>query len=176
MPRMSGFSQTPVGSRVLTKRVLTTVLPVDTVMIDLHKMLLVDDDPNDIELIQLAIQNLSFIHTLDVLTDGEQACNYLIRDPAEVDVAPLPRFVLMDLKLPKLTGIEVLQAIRRQPLTQFLPVVIMTSSPEESDLQACYDLNVNSYVVKPLDFDGFQAVARDVSTYWMTINRPSMVL
>jgi CheY-like chemotaxis protein len=143
-------------------------------MVDAYKMLLVDDDPNDIELIQLAIQDLSFIQTLDILTDGEQAINYLLNQAGPTSVS-LPRFILMDLKLPKLTGIEVLRTIRGDPLTRCLPVVIMSSSSEETDLQACYDLNVNSYVVKPLGFYEFQRVVREVTTYWMTINHPRVV-
>lgn len=145
-------------------------------VINPHKMLLVDDDPNDIELIQLAIQDLSYIRTLDVLTDGEQAINYLVGTATQPPVAELPRFVLMDLKLPKLTGVEVLQVIRQHPATRYLPVVIMSSSSEESDLNACYNLGVNSYVVKPLDFQHFQTIAKHVGSYWMTINHPFSVL
>ena len=144
--------------------------------IDPQKMLLIDDDPNDIELIQLAIRDLSFIRTLDILSDGEQAINYLLGTTTQPPVRQLPRLVLMDLKLPKLTGVEVLREIRQNPVTQFLPVVIMTSSSEESDLRACYNLGVNSYVVKPLNFQQFQDIAREVGSYWMTINHPFSVL
>jgi len=145
-------------------------------IVDPQKMLLVDDDPNDIELIQLALLNLPFIRTLDVLTDGEQAIQYLIGTAEQPPVAELPRVVLMDLKLPKLTGIEVLRAIRQNATTQRLPVVIMSSSAEESDLSACYNLGVNSYVVKPLDFQEFQTIARQAGSYWMTINHPFKIL
>lgn len=144
--------------------------------IDYHKMLLVDDDPNDIELIQLAIQELTVIRTLDVLTDGAQAIEYLIGSSDRAPTPLLPRFVLMDLKLPKLTGIEVLRAIREEDRTRFLPVVIMTSSSEDRDLIDCYNLGVNSYVVKPLDFQRFQEFAMLVGSYWMTINSPFSVL
>ncbi|MEM6838239.1 MAG: response regulator [Cyanobacteria bacterium P01_C01_bin.120] len=145
-------------------------------IIDPQKMLLVDDDPYDVELIQLAIQELSFIRTMDVVTDGAQAVEYLLGSREETSVAALPRFVLMDLKLPKLNGIEVLRAIRQDARTQFLPVVIMTSSSEETDLNDCYNLGVNSYVIKPLDFQRFQEFARQVGNYWMTINLPLSVL
>jgi len=144
--------------------------------IDPRKMLLVDDDPNDIELVQLAIQDLTFIRTLDILTDGAQAIEYLHGSPHQAPVEALPRFVLMDLKLPKLTGIEVLRAIRQNPRTRFLPVVIMTSSSEDSDLSDCYNLGVNSYVVKPVDFQRFQELAQLVGSYWMTIKSPISVL
>ncbi|MEM1278738.1 MAG: response regulator [Cyanobacteria bacterium P01_D01_bin.6] len=144
--------------------------------IDYRKMLLVDDDPNDIELMQLALENLTIINTLDILTDGAQAIEYLIgtRDRAPAD--PLPRFVLMDLKLPKLTGLEVLRAIRQNNRTRLLPVVMMTSSSEDSDLRDCYNLGVNSYVVKPLGFQQFQQVAQSVGSYWMSTNSPFSVL
>lgn len=145
-------------------------------VINPQKMLLIDDDPNDIELIQLAIQDLSFIRIMDILSDGEQAINYLLGPNSQTPNFELPRFVLMDLKLPKLTGVEVLRAIRENPTTQHLPVVIMTSSSEETDLSACYNLGVNSYVVKPLDFERFQQIARQVGSYWMTINHPVSVL
>ncbi|MEM1256855.1 MAG: response regulator [Cyanobacteria bacterium P01_D01_bin.71] len=145
-------------------------------VIDPQKMLLVDDDPNDVELVQLAIQELRVIRTIDVVTDGAQAVEYLLGSSAQAPVATLPRFVLMDLKLPRLNGIEVLRAIRQDSRTQFLPVVIMTSSSEERDLNDCYNLGVNSYVVKPLDFQRFQEFARLVGNYWMAINLPLSVL
>ena len=144
--------------------------------IDYRKMLLVDDDPNDIELIQLALQDLTVINTLDILTDGAQAIEYLIGTSDRAPVALLPRFVLMDLKLPKLTGIEVLRTIRQDRRTRFLPVVIMTSSSEDRDLRDCYNLGVNSYVVKPLGFQQFQEFSKLVGSYWMNINSPFSVL
>jgi two-component system response regulator len=144
-------------------------------MINPTKMLLVEDDPNDIELIQLAIQDLTFVRTLDVALDGEQALDYLFGTSAQSSRVELPRFVLMDIKLPKLTGVEVLRAIRENSDTRYLPVVMMTSSAEEADLSACYNLGVNSYVVKSLDFQQFQQTVRQVSRYWMTINHPFSV-
>ncbi len=143
--------------------------------IDDHKMLLVDDDPNDVELVQMALQNLAVIRTLDVVTDGAQAIEYLIGSDDRAPVSSLPRFVLMDLKLPKLTGIEVLRILRQDNRTRFLPVVIMTSSSEDRDLSDCYNFGVNSYVVKPLDFQRFQDFTRSVGSYWMTINSPFSV-
>jgi len=144
--------------------------------IDPYKMLLVDDDPNDIELVQLAIEDFDFIRTLDILTDGAQAVEYLIGNDSQPPAALLPQFVLMDLKLPKLTGLEVLKVIRQNRRTRTLPVVIMTSSSEDSDLRACYDSGVNSYVVKPLDFYQFQDFVKLVASYWMTANSPFSVL
>lgn len=145
-------------------------------IVDSGKMLLVDDDPNDVELLQLALHELSCIRTLDIVHDGEQVLNYLIGSGTQPPTRQLPRFVLMDLKLPKLTGIEVLRAIRRHPTTQTLPVVIMSSSLEETDVRACYNLGVNSYVVKPLDFQQFLVSVQQVGSYWMTVNSPINIL
>ncbi len=144
-------------------------------ILNAHKILLVDDDPNDIELVQLAMKDLPYIHKLDVLSDGEQTVNYLIGSEGHRTVIELPRLVLMDLKLPKLTGIEVLRAIRTNDHTRKLPVVIMTSSSEETDVNVCYELGVNSYVVKPLDFQSFQEIVRQLASYWMTINYPASI-
>ncbi|NER78327.1 MAG: response regulator [Leptolyngbya sp. SIO1D8] len=145
-------------------------------VINPQKMLLVENDPNDVELMQLALRDLSYIRTLDILNDGEQAISYLLGSETQPPVSQLPRFVLMDLQLPKLTGIEVLRAIRSHPSTQFLPVVMMTSSAEERDLGDCYNSGVNSYVVKPLDSQQFQELARLVGRYWMTMNTPLDIL
>lgn len=137
------------------------------------RILLVEDDPNDVELIQLAFRNHSLVNQIDLVTDGEQALQYLLGHN-ELLPRPLPRFVLLDLKLPKISGIRVLQTLRSHPRTQRLIVVVMTSSQEDSDLITCYDLGVNSYVVKPLDFQQFLSVARDVGLYWMLLNRPPL--
>lgn len=134
-------------------------------------ILLVEDDPNDIELIQLALENYNFVNQLDIVTDGEQALDYLIGSADDNALRPLPRLVLLDLKLPKVDGIEVLRTIRSHPRTQELVVVVMTSSVENQDLNACYELGVNSYIVKPLDFQQFVEVTRQVGFYWMMLNQ-----
>lgn len=139
------------------------------------RILLVEDDPNDVELIQLALSNYNLVNQIDLATDGEQALHYLLGQEG-VPLRPLPRLVLLDLKLPKVSGIRVLQTLRNHPRTQRLVVVVMTSSQEDSDLNTCYDLGVNSYVVKPLDFQQFLAVSRDVGLYWMLLNKPPLPL
>jgi two-component system response regulator len=145
-------------------------------MVDPYKLLLVEDDSNDVELIQLALQDITFIRTLDVVFDGEEALQYLYGTGLPSSIRLLPRVVVMDLKLPKRSGIEVLQTIRSRPETRMLPVVILTSSAEEQDLYACYNLGVNSYVVKSLEFDRFQELARQIGQYWMSTNHPSDLL
>ena len=134
------------------------------------QILLVEDDPNDVELIQLALDSYNFVNKIDVVSDGEQAIHYLFGRDGQPPTQSLPRLVLLDLKLPKIDGIQILEMIRRSPLTRNLVVVVMTSSAESSDLQACYDLGVNSYIVKPLDFQQFVEMARQVGFYWMMLN------
>lgn len=134
------------------------------------RILLVEDDPNDVELIRLAFRNHNLVNQIDLVTDGEQALHYLLGHE-DIPPRPLPRLVLLDLKLPKISGVRILQTLRSQPRTQRLVVVVMTSSQEDSDLNTCYDLGVNSYIVKPLDFEQFLAVARDVGLYWMLLNK-----
>lgn len=139
------------------------------------RILLVEDDPNDIELMQLAFNGHNFVNQMDVVTDGEQAIHYLLgRDGSPPD-SSLPRLVLLDLKLPKVSGIQVLRQIRANPRTRRLVVVMMTSSQEDADLNACYDLGVNSYIVKPLDFQQFLTIAQQVGLYWMLLNTPPLL-
>ena len=134
------------------------------------QILLVEDDPNDVELIQLALDSYNFVNKIDVASDGEQAIHYLFGRDGQPPTQSLPRLVLLDLKLPKIDGIQILEMIRRSPLTRNLVVVVMTSSAESCDLKACYDLGVNSYIVKPLDFQQFVEMARQVGFYWMMLN------
>ncbi len=136
------------------------------------RMLLVEDDPNDIELIQLALENYHFVNQIDIAEDGEQALQHLFGTGNSSSIPELPRLVLLDLKLPKINGIQVLEAIRSDPRTQKVVVVVMTSSAEDRDLEACYNLGVNSYIVKPFEFQQFVETARQVGFYWMMLNEP----
>ncbi|MDJ0844543.1 MAG: response regulator [Crocosphaera sp.] len=135
-------------------------------------MLLIEDDPNDIELIQLALENYHFVNQMDIVEDGEQALEYLFGVGGNNPRQQLPRLILLDLKLPKITGLQVLEAIRRDPHTKNTVVVVMTSSAEDEDIQACYNLGVNSYLIKPLDFQQFRETAQQVGLYWMMLNQP----
>jgi len=145
------------------------------VQVEPTRILLVEDDPHDIELIQLALEGHNLTNHLDIVTDGEQAIYYLLGENGNSLLQPLPRLVLLDLKLPKISGVRVLQTIRDQPRTRQLVVVVLTSSQEDADLQTCYDLGVNSYIVKPVEFQQFVTVARDVGLYWMLLNRPPLI-
>ena len=137
----------------------------------INRFLLVEDDPNDVELIGLALEELNLTKQLDVVTDGVQALQYLHGDANKPACVYLPRLVLLDLKLPLLNGIEVLRAIRQHPRTRNLVVVVLTSSAENLDLEACYNLGVNSYVVKPLTFEKFVNVTRQIGEYWVMLNQ-----
>ncbi len=143
--------------------------------LDLSRFLLVEDDPNDVELIRLALDPYPFVNQMDVVEDGEQALFYLFGQENIPPSRPLPRMILLDLKLPKIDGIQVLESIRRHPRTHKLVVVVMTSSAENRDIDLCYDLGINSYVVKPLDFQQFQAVSRQIGMYWMQLNQPAQL-
>ncbi len=142
---------------------------------NLTRFLLVEDDPNDVELVRLAFSHHNFLNLMDVAIDGEEALNYLIGQDHDPPV-PLPRFVLLDLKLPKVSGLEVLAQIRNHPRTRNLVVVAMTSSAEDHDLDRCYELGVNSYVVKPLNFEQFISVTQQIGLYWMLLNSPPRYL
>ena len=141
--------------------------------IEPSRILLVEDDPYDIELIQLSFESYNFVNQIDIVTDGVQAIDYLFGQGE--NPRTLPRLVLLDLKLPRLNGIQVLERIRAHPRTRQLPVVVMTSSAEDQDLEACYNLGVNSYVVKPLNFQQFVDMSRRVGFYWMMLNQPPRI-
>jgi CheY-like chemotaxis protein len=143
-----------------------------TFSVEPTRILLVEDDPNDLELLNLAFESYNFANHIDVVSDGEQALTHLFGDENHPPCPFLPRLILLDLKLPKVNGIEVLRQIRAHPRTRHVVVVVMTSSREDRDLNACYDLGVNSYVVKPLDFKQFIDVTQQVGLYWMLLNQP----
>ena len=143
-----------------------------TFSVEPTRILLVEDDPNDRELVSLAFESYNFSNHIDVVTDGEQALQFLLGTDDMPPQPFIPRLILLDLKLPKVRGIDVLRQIRAHPRTHNVVVVVMTSSQEDSDLNACYDLGVNSYVVKPLDFQQFMDVTRQVGLYWMLLNQP----
>jgi two-component system, response regulator len=136
------------------------------------EILLVEDNPLDAELAIRALKKAGLADKLLWLKDGEQALNYLFRrgNYADRDDS-LPRLVLLDLKMPRVDGIEALKAVKKDERTRRVPVVIMTSSHEESDVVQSYDLGANSYVVKPVDFKAFEDIARQSGFYWLSINR-----
>jgi two-component system response regulator len=138
------------------------------------EILLVEDNPRDAELTTRALRQGGLANQVLWVKDGQEALDYLFR---KGDYAKrgenLPRLVLLDLKMPRVDGMEVLAEIRCNEQTRKIPVVIMTSSQEEGDIARSYDLGVNSYVVKPVDFNAMTELARQAGYYWLAINRVS---
>lgn len=135
-------------------------------------ILLVEDNPNDAELTQRALRKHNIANRVEWVKDGEQALDYLFQRGAWTEQASsLPRVVLLDLRLPKIDGIEVLRAIRADPSTRDLPVVVLTSSKEERDVIDTYKLGVNSYIAKPVVFEEFAKVVAQIGMYWALLNR-----
>jgi CheY-like chemotaxis protein len=134
----------------------------------------VEDNPSDVELTRRAFEKRHISNSLMVAEDGKEALDYLFAEGAHAgrDVTDLPTVVLLDLKLPKLDGLEVLRRIRADPRTKRLPVVILTSSSQEQDLAASYDLGANSYIRKPVDFAQFAEAIEQLGLYWLVLNEP----
>lgn len=128
-------------------------------------ILLVEDNPNDAELAQRALRKTSLGARLALARDGAEALDYLLSDK------PKPKVIFLDLKLPKIDGIEVLRRTRADERIRSIPVVVLTSSQEERDIAECYKLGVNSYVVKPVEFDMFYKAVGDLATYWLVLNK-----
>ena len=142
-------------------------------MTSLTKILLVEDDPNDVELTLSALRENHIANEVIVARDGEEALDFLFRRGAyESREAGEPAVVLLDLKLPKVSGMEVLERIKDDPRLRTLPVVVLTSSREEQDLVRSYDLGTNAYVVKPVDFHDFIEAVKQVGLFWVITNQP----
>ena len=138
------------------------------------EILLVEDNPDDEELTLLTLEENNIANAVFVVRDGEEAINYLfgLANFADRDMSKRPKLIMLDLKLPKLNGIEVLEKIKADERTRKIPVVILTSSREEPDIDRCYQLGANSYIVKPVDFDQFKNSIRQVGMYWLILNEP----
>ena len=138
------------------------------------EILLVEDNENDANLTIIALQEENLANNLIWLKDGAQALDFIFGEGkyAGRDIEHQPKLILLDLKMPKVGGIEVLKKIRSDERTKGLPVAVMTSSKEEKDIVATYKLGVNSYIVKPVNFDNFTKCVKEVGFYWMLINQP----
>ena len=128
-------------------------------------ILLVEDNPNDAELTTRALKRANVDARLVIARDGAEALEILISE------RPKPRVIFLDLKLPKVDGMEVLRRVRTDERTRAIPVVVLTSSQEERDITECYKLGANSYVVKPVEFDKFYRAVGDLATYWLMLNK-----
>jgi two-component system response regulator len=139
---------------------------------DSKTILLVEDNLDDVALTLRAFEKNNIANEVTVARDGAEALDYLFRPDAQASgAAPtVPALVLLDLKLPKVDGLEVLRRVRAHPATRLLPVVILTSSKEEQDLVASYSFGANSYIRKPVDFDNFMEAIRQLGLYWLVLN------
>lgn len=130
-------------------------------------VLLVEDNPMDVDLTCRVFARRKLIHPVEVARDGEEALAFMQRWAGGADV---PVIILLDLKLPKVDGLEVLRQLKTHPNLRTIPVVVLTTSSEDRDVQAAYELGANSYIVKPVDFEKFQAVAANIEQYWLRLN------
>jgi len=140
-------------------------------MLELKRILLVEDNVNDVELTLSALSSINLANSVDVVDDGVEALDYLnFRGRFTERPKGCPVVVILDLKLPRVNGLEVLKEIREDPKLKHLPVVILTSSREEKDIITGYDLGVNAYVVKPVDFKAFVLAIKELGSFWAIIN------
>jgi CheY-like chemotaxis protein len=131
------------------------------------EILLVEDNPNDAELTLRALKQRNLANQVFLCRDGAEAMDFF-----SAGAGPLPKVVLLDLKLPKVDGLEVLERLKANPTTKSIPIVILTSSREEPDIERAYELGANSYIVKPVDFEAFARAVADVGLYWLLLNHP----
>jgi two-component system response regulator len=138
------------------------------------EILLVEDSPDDVKLTLHAFNKYNLSRRVAVVRDGAEALEFIFATGRYADrPTPPPKLVLLDLKLPLVDGFEVLRRVKQDPDRKSLPVVVMTSSTEERDVAESYALGVNSYVVKPVDFEQFTEAVRQVGSYWLSLNQPS---
>jgi two-component system response regulator len=141
------------------------------------EILLVEDNPDDVELTLHAFRKNNLTNQIDVVRDGAEALDYLFcTGPyAQRHIENGPRVILLDLKLPKVDGLEVLRRIKADPRTRMIPVVVLTTSREDRDIVESYNLGVNSYIVKPVNFEQFVEAVRQLGLYWLLLNQPPVL-
>ncbi|MFN7929612.1 MAG: response regulator [Blastocatellia bacterium] len=141
------------------------------------EILLVEDNPNDVRLTLHAFKRHNLANRVTVVRDGEEALEFIFRTGAfaERRADEGPKIILLDLKLPKVDGLEVLKRIKADAQTRMIPVVVLTTSQEESDIVESYQLGVNSYIVKPVDFEQFVEAVRTLGLYWLVLNQPPVM-
>ena len=138
------------------------------------ELLIVEDDPHDLELALRALRKANLSNRIEVARDGAEALEYIFCEGRHAgrQISDAPKVVLLDLKLPKVDGISVLRRLKGDARTRMIPVVVLTSSREQSDVTDTYDLGVNSYIVKPVNFDSFIESVRNLGLYWLLLNQP----
>jgi two-component system response regulator len=143
-------------------------------IVDVVDLLIVEDNPNDLELTLRALEKSGLTKNIHSVKDGAVALDFIYGRGAYVErsAAPLPKLILLDLKLPKIDGMEVLRQLKSDARMRSIPVVMLTSSQQERDLAQCYRLGVNSYIVKPVSFSKFTESIRHLGLYWLGLNQP----
>jgi CheY-like chemotaxis protein len=138
------------------------------------EILLVEDNPDDLDMTLHALRKMKLANHIQLARDGVEALDFIFcRGPhAARSIEDMPRVILLDLKLPRLDGLEVLRRLKADPRTQGIPVVMLTSSKEQSDVDQSYKLGANSYIVKPVDFEQFAEAVQNLGLYWMLLNQP----
>jgi CheY-like chemotaxis protein len=141
------------------------------------EILIVEDTPEDLELTLRALRKANLSNRIQVARDGAEAIEFIFCEGPHANrkIENKPKVILLDLKLPKIDGIEVLRRIKNDPRTKMIPVVILTSSKEQKDVVESYQLGVNSYIVKPVNFEGFAASVQDLGMYWLLLNQPPRI-
>lgn len=141
------------------------------------EILLVEDNPRDLELTLHSLEKANLANHIQIARDGAEALEFIFAEGAHAGrrIEDTPKMILLDLKLPKVDGLEVLQRLKSDARTQAIPVVVLTSSREQRDVVESYHLGVNSYIVKPVDFEGFAAAVKEVGMYWLLLNQPPKV-
>ncbi|HUB87345.1 MAG TPA: response regulator [Verrucomicrobiae bacterium] len=141
------------------------------------EILIVEDTPQDLELALRALKKANLTNRIEVARDGAEAMDFVFCEGAHAGrkMENGPKVILLDLKLPKVDGLEVLQRIKADPRTKTIPVVVLTSSKEQRDIVDSYRLGVNSYIVKPVNFERFAAAVQDLGMYWLLLNQPPKV-
>src|SRR5579872_5145456 len=140
---------------------------------DIVEILLVEDNPDDAALTIRALKKHNLANRLTHLKDGVEALEFIYGTGAYEgrNISQTPKVILLDLKMPKVNGIEVLTKLKSNPITRTIPVVVLTSSAEDPDIKKCYELGANSYIVKPVEFDNFTKRISELGMYWMVLNR-----
>jgi two-component system, response regulator len=138
------------------------------------EILLVEDNPEDLELSLRALRKANLANRIHVARDGAEALEFIFCEGPHAGrkIEDTPKVILLDLKLPKVDGLEVLKRIKSDPRTHTIPVVVLTSSKEQNDVVESYELGVNSYIVKPVNFDGFVEAVQQLGMYWLVVNQP----
>lgn len=138
------------------------------------EILLVEDNPDDLEMALRALRKAHLANHIQVARDGAEALEFVFGTGTHAGrkVESGPRVILLDLKLPKIDGLEVLRRVKTDPRTKMIPVVVLTSSKEQPDVAECYNLGVNSYIVKPVNFESFAKAVADLGMYWLLLNHP----